>query len=171
MTKIVSIDLETLDVTTTAVILEIGIVVGDDQGNVIEQFRMYPDIQEQLAANRSVSGDTFLWWLEQDEIARCNQTGQSRKSKDEVAREYLSFITPHIDRDTRVLGNAPSFDCEILSDYIGTKPWNFWQERDVRTAREIIPRSMRCVNTEAHNALADAATQYNDYITFLGLRP
>lgn len=169
MTKIVSIDLETLDVTTTAVILEIGIVVGDDQGNVIEQFRMYPDIQEQIESGRSISGSTFLWWMQQQDAIRSSQVTAKRRYKEEVVDEYLKFMSGHTGM-SRVLGNAPSFDCDILSDYIGTKLWDFWMERDVRTAREVIPKCVRYVNHQEHDALADAMAQYMDYITFLDLR-
>lgn len=170
MTKIVSIDLETLDVKTTAVILEIGIVVGDDQGNVIEQFRMYPDIQEQIEQGRSVSASTFMWWLEQAEPTRLHQVDGKRRPQQEVIDEYLKFMSGHAGM-SRVIGNAPSFDCDILSDYIGVKLWDFWMERDARTAREVIPKSLRYVNHQEHDALADAMAQYMDYITFLGLKP
>ena len=170
MTKIVSIDLETLDVKTTAVILEIGIVVGDDKGNVLEQFRMYPDIQEQIDLGRSVSASTFMWWMEQPEPTRLHQVNGKRHVREEVIDEYLKFMSGHAGM-SRVLGNAPSFDCDILSDYIGTKLWDFWMERDVRTAREVIPKSARYVNHAEHDALADAKAQYMDYISFLCMKP
>jgi hypothetical protein len=170
MKKIVSIDLETLDVQTNSVIMEIGIVVGDDNGMLLEQFRMYPNINQQIAAGRSVSGETILWWLEQDEQARLSQVNGKRSDCDVVRAEFEDFYSRHKDAGF-VLGNAPSFDCDILSSFLGYKPWGFWIERDVRTARMAVPRDQRYVNHQQHDALADAMAQYMDFVTFLNVCP
>lgn len=169
MKKIASIDLETLDVRSTGVILEIGIVVGDDQGKVIEQFRMYPDIQEQIDQGRSVSASTILWWFEQDESVRMLQKKAKRHSYTQVCDELHKFLAKHKDMDL-MLGNAPSFDCDMLASFLGEKPWPFYIERDVRTARMAVPVDQRYPNTQAHDALADAMAQYRDFVSFLSLR-
>lgn len=169
MKKIGSIDLETLDVRTEAVILEIGIVIGDEQGTVIEQFRMYPDISEQLAEGRTISGSTVLWWMEQEEGARLPQVKAKRSSCESVRTELANFLAGHADINF-MLGNAPGFDCDILASFLGIKPWPFWIERDVRTARMMVPSNKRHSNFQEHDALADAHAQYMDFVTFLSLR-
>lgn len=166
MKKILSIDLETLDTTTTAVILEIGIAVGDTDGNVIEEFQMFPDIQEQINEGRTVSGSTILWWMKQDEAILGTQHTASRFSLEEVRAELESFLWKH-SPGSYVLGNAPSFDCDILSDFLGKKLWPFWVERDVRTARMKVPQEERAPNHAEHCASADALAQYHDFVTFL----
>lgn len=166
--KLLSIDLETLDTSLKAVVTEIGIVVGDDQGNVIEKFRVYPDIQQQIDAGRTVSGSTILWWLKQSEEARANQYKARRISLESAREELLTFLSRHSDC-ALYLGNAPSFDCNILGDFLGSdeKPWGFWQERDVRTARMVVPEKDRAKSRVAHDALDDAEVQYLDFVSFL----
>jgi len=166
--KLVSIDLETLDVLESAVILSIGIVVGDSQGNVSEKFHIFPNIQQQIAAGRTISGDTIMWWLGQDEDARLEQMKSKRFGYKEAIDETLLFLERHSDASL-YLGNAPSFDCDMLANFLGTKPWKFYQERDVRTARMIIPEKARAVPHLAHSALADAEAQYLDFVWFFKL--
>lgn len=164
--KILSIDLETLDTTRTAVILEIGITVGDETGKVIEQFQIFPNVSEQIAAGRTVSGDTVLWWMKQDGVIQAEQANAKRYSVDDTRAELESFLKQHADAQY-VLGNAPSFDCDIVADFLGHKPWNFWIERDVRTARMKVSMGERFDNKAEHSGLADSEAQFHDFVTYM----
>lgn len=163
--KLLSIDLETLDTAATAVILEIGIVVGTDDGTILEKFRIFPEVSDQLKNGRTISADTILWWMKQDGVIINEQGNAKRMSHEQSVVELVNFITPHL--DALILGNAPSFDCDILASFIGYKPWQFYMERDVRTARIKVSASERAPNNAAHSALADAEAQYRDFVTFL----
>src|SRR3546814_2365974 len=85
------VDLETLDTKNSAVVLSIGAVVWetlvDDAGSldysVVERFYRVLSIDEQLAAGRTVSESTLLWWMRQDPTARAeafNPVRRDRKS-------------------------------------------------------------------------------------------
>lgn len=164
--NLISIDLETLDTKTEAVILEVGIVVGDLAGNVLAEMQLFPDVHQQIAAGRSVSGNTLLWWFSQkDEIIKMQANGR-RYSVEQSLVELDQFLEPYLD-GAWVLGNAPTFDCEILASFMGRKPWPFYAERDVRTARIAVPNSERFNNVHGHSGHADAMAQYMDFVTFL----
>lgn len=165
--KLLSIDLETLDTSVSAVILEIGIVIGDASGNTIEKFSIFPDINEQIADGRIVSGDTFCWWLKQEQAARMAQATAKRVSVQHAIEETTGFIEKHLNDVKFVLGNAPSFDCDILTDFLGVKLWEFWAERDVRTARMILAPHERAKIAVEHSAVDDAEAQMIDFAAFL----
>lgn len=169
--NLISIDLETLGVDRDSAILEIGIVVGDDNGNILERFQVFPDLDEQLANGRRVSGDTIMWWFKQDSVLMQEQATAKRLSMQACIEEVTRFLKPYLapGGKTLVLGNAPGFDCDMLSDFLGVKLWPFWAERDVRTARMKVPFEKRAVNHKKHCALADAEQQYADFVTFLAL--
>lgn len=164
--KLVSIDLETLDTKTSSVILEIGIVVGLEDGTVLEKFQVFPTIEDQIAAGRTISGDTILWWMKQDEVIVQEQGNAKRRSHADCVQHVHDFLAGHL-ADALVLGNAPSFDCEILADFLGGKPWAFYLERDVRSARMAVPKAEQFKNHAEHSGLADAMAQYMDFVTFL----
>lgn len=163
--KLISLDLETLDTATSTVILEIGITVGTLKGEVVEQFRMFPSVDEQLHEGRTVSGSTILWWFGQDSAAIASQGAAKRSPLVEVRRELATFLAKY--DGSYVLGNAPGFDCDIIGDFLGGKPWKYSNERDVRTARMLVPQEARFDNKAKHNALADSEAQYYDFVTFL----
>ncbi len=156
----ISIDLETLAKGPTAVILAIGIA--DTQGVA---FSVTPSIAEQVAEGRTIEDDTFHWWLRQDDAARgalvSKLVGVERAR--EIIHDYLREAAAQYG-DYRIWGNAPSFDCEILGHFLGGKPWRFWQERCVRTAREAIGN--RTQPRIAHCAISDAEAQLKDVKRF-----
>lgn len=168
--KLLSIDLETLGTSESAVILEIGIVVGDLSGKVIERFSIFPSIDDQIANGRVVSGDTFCWWLKQSSEARKAQYDAKRVSMEHAVDMTIEFINKHMPGTKFVLGNAPSFDCNILVDFLGAKLWEFWAERDVRTARMMLAENQRAKIAVEHSAVHDAEAQMLDFATFLSLK-
>ncbi|MCH4563383.1 3'-5' exoribonuclease [Halomonas sp. EGI 63088] len=152
----ISIDLETLAMGPDAVILAIGIA---DSNGVA--FSITPSVAEQVAEGRVIDDNTLHWWLRQDDAARDALIGKLISVA--KAREILhDFFREAADEygDYLVWGNSPGFDCEILGDFIGGKPWRFYQERDVRTAREILDE--RTQPRVAHSALSDAEAQLED---------
>lgn len=161
-----SIDLETLGISRRAVILTVAIVT--DRGDTLV---MAPSIDQQIRDGRVVDGETFRWWLKQSAEARASIADVSESPCHEVRRAVAKMFGQA--RDSYfVWGNAPSFDCEILADFLGTgtcameRPWSIWMERDVRTARMAVGRTQPEV---AHDALADAAAQLADAIKFTEL--
>ncbi|RAH37444.1 3'-5' exonuclease [Halomonas sp. SL1] len=156
----ISIDLETLAKGPDAAILAIGIV--DSYGVA---FSCSPSVAEQVAEGRAVDDDTLHWWFQQSDEARGMLVAKpdSLKAVREHVRDYFQQARENYDA-IRVWGNAPSFDCEILGHFLGGKPWRYYHERDVRTAREILDR--RTQPRIAHSALGDAEAQLADVLRF-----
>lgn len=156
----ISIDLETLSTKTRAVVLSIAIVC--DNGRELE---MHPDLDYQMhGLDRHVDSNTLLWWFGQKESVLNGQSQAIRLPVPEVIYYTRHFLDENIGPDTLVWGNAPSFDCEILASFLGEKPWKFYQERDVRTARMITGRTKPDV---AHDALSDARAQLQDALRYM----
>ncbi|TFH84946.1 3'-5' exoribonuclease [Billgrantia azerbaijanica] len=156
----ISLDLETLAKGPNAVILAIGIA---DSNGVA--FSAAPSVAEQVDEGRAVDDDTLHWWFQQSDEARGMLVAKPDSCEHVrlVVRKYFQEALAHYD-EIRVWGNAPSFDCEILGHFLGYKPWRYYQERCVRTAREIL--SSRTQPRAAHSALADAEAQLKDVQRF-----
>lgn len=152
----ISIDLETLGKGPDAVILAIGIA--DSHGVA---FSATPSVAEQVALGRTIEDDTLHWWFQQSDAARgaLVRKPESLDTVRQVVRDYFRRAAEEYE-EFRVWGNSPSFDCEILGHFLGDKPWPYWQERDVRTAREILDD--RTQPRVAHSALSDAEAQLAD---------
>lgn len=150
----ISIDLETLATTPDAVILTIGIV--DSIGSSLA---LAPSVEQQVAAGRRVEDATLQWWWRQGEEARAALEGPTSRvgETQKMVHHYFASLRGS---DYRVWGNGPSFDCEILASFLGSRPWPFYQERCVRTAREVL--GTRTEPKIAHCAISDAEAQLAD---------
>ncbi|UGC98032.1 3'-5' exoribonuclease [Oceanospirillum phage vB_OsaM_PD0307] len=134
------LDLETLGIKQDAPILVIAAYAVDSLGNKIARncWRIDP-------ANATLYGEsdpaTVKWWSEQSDYAQELAFKQGpRLDLPEALAGLEAFIKPLADKygdQCFVWGNAPTFDCSILRyayEVIGRDvPWEFWQERDVRT--------------------------------------
>lgn len=134
------LDLETLGIRYDAPILVIAAYAVDSLGNKIARncWRIDP-------ANAKLYGEpdpaTLQWWSEQSEYAQELAFKQGpRLDLPEALAGLEAFIKPLAEKygdQCFVWGNAPTFDCAILRyayEVIGREvPWEFWQERDVRT--------------------------------------
>lgn len=134
------LDLETLGIRYDAPILVIAAYAVDSLGNKIARncWRIDP-------ANAKLYGEpdpaTVQWWSEQSEYAQELAFKQGpRLDVPEALAGLEAFIKPLAEKygdECFIWGNAPTFDCAILRyaySVIGREvPWEFWQERDVRT--------------------------------------
>lgn len=162
-TQHISIDLETLDTRDTAIILSVGIIA--DTGEALHHAI---DIDMQIAEGRTISGSTLLWWLKQNDDARDAITNAKPLSPIDARALILAFLKSLVtEKKYYVWGNAPSFDCDILAHFLGYKPWPWYRERDVRTARMAVPHATK--PDTAHDALSDARAQLADAISFMSL--
>jgi hypothetical protein len=153
-----SLDLETLGKSPSAPVLSIGLVIFNRLG-VISRHEWFPDLQEQLDRGARPDADTILGWMQQDHPARAAQVRATRIPVGSV----LAGISATPPEECSVWGNGPSFDCAILADLFRRHghpaPWNFWQERDMRTALSLRSDVERIRPLTPHCALADAEAQ------------
>lgn len=160
----IMVDLETLDTKPIAVIRQIGYCIFDPFGtDVISSQLVHVDISDQVEMGRSISPETFCWWLKQDEASR---TAMADFSNDISPRYALKqFSAEFIQGEpTFVWGHGATFD-PILLENLYTMvddddvPWKYNAVRDTRTLFALIPNFEMVKNTEKHNAKADAIAQ------------
>jgi len=147
------VDIETLSTEKTAAILSIGACYFDPATNEIgNTFYRNVDTQSCLDAGLTESQSTRDWWAKQGESAKAVLSTPEPEPLYDVLLAFFSFAVG----SKRVWANAPSFDCDILSNAYQatglTKPWKYWQERDCRTIKDL-----------AHGLMADKVTMIKHY--------
>lgn len=156
------IDLETLDVTPECVILTIGAVTFDPQGQgVLQELSLRPSVDEQCQLGRSVSDDTIRWWSQQNAAAREEAfSEQGRIPFHDAIQQLMRFCW----NQQRVWSHGSCFDIVIVENAMRqlniAKPWNFWDVRDTRTLFEVTGvRTGDDGQATSHRAVDDAARQ------------
>lgn len=169
----IMLDLETLDTTSSAVVVSIGAVAFDPYSSALgDRFyvEMTNDTRVQQARGRTISGETVKWWMQQNEHAKRlfeeqAEPGIERTDTFEALERFRLFVGAHGDRNVELWGNGADFDNIILGtlyeDFGMKKPWSYSRNRCYRTMRSVAlagnrPRERHGVH---HNALDDAVTQ------------
>lgn len=157
------IDLETLGTSADAVIMSIGAVKFDLAKGVIDDAGFYASISidSNLELGRGISESTVIWWMQQAKDAQA----VFHEPKLHL-REGLEQFTEWLGSNKHnVWGNGPTFDLGKLAHafkQVGwDHPWEFWNERCVRTYRALpgakaIPK---VTPTIAHHGMWDAHAQ------------
>ena len=131
----ICIDIETLSLRKNAYILSIG-AVRFDRDEIKETF--YVSLSEDDQLHRHLDINTIQWWLQQSQEAM--QKLRHTVYTPQALRKLAEFISSN--SSVNIWANSPSFDCDILSDayeqFEIRRPWNYYQERDVRTAKQLV---------------------------------
>lgn len=159
----VMVDIETLDTTPNAVILSIGAVAFNRAG-VIDTFYTNISLKDNLKHNRTISEDTFYWWMSQDKQAG-KVLGENPTTMYLALHRFLEFMRSNGDiRKLRLWGNGAAFDNVILRDALsqitlgGAEVWKFYNDMCFRTYVKM-NNIERVRPTVAHDALSDALAQ------------
>lgn len=136
------LDLETMGNKSQSAIISIGAVeFSIETGETGREFHERISLQSSIDAGLIVNGSTVMWWLMQNEAARKEITkpGDGLKNVLEKLRSFMGCLG-----DFQIWGNGVRFDIGILEDaYVAlgyeTMPWNFRNERDVRTLVSFAP--------------------------------
>lgn len=173
----ISLDLETMGVTSGAPVLAIGAVEFDTEHGVTGRaFYATIGLADAVAHGGKMDADTVLWWLRQSDAARQELTGKTGSTVD-VLQAFTAWVeaggVPHDHR--RVWGNGPRFDCGLLAETYArvglAPPWPHWGERCFRTVRDLRPDlPVERVGVH-HNAHADALTQAVHMLKILAQSP
>lgn len=157
----VMVDIETLGKSPGCVILSIGAVKFTPGSPAIES-EYYVEIDRETCENAGLVAEesTLNWWL-------TNFTPDERPfDGDASLDEALAGLTSFSAGADEVWANSPSFDCVILdaayeaSGLVGQEaPWDFWQERDVRTITALPGAREIPDGGPDHHALYDAKHQ------------
>lgn len=179
----IMLDLETLDTTSSAVIVSIGAVAFDPHSTAIgEHFYaelttpsdprtgLVGGLASQQKLGRTVGADTAQWWLQQTPDAQAvfdaAPTHAGRMSPEHALMQFAQFVERNGGRDAQIWGNGADFDNVILGSMYETygmkKPWSYSRNRCYRTMNAL-PKGKNFQKPERqgvhHNALDDALYQ------------
>ncbi len=162
------LDMEFLDTLPSAAILSIGAVWFDPHtGKLGNEF--YTTVSADDCVRRhgmTISADTVRWWIEQDHKAIKKAFAVDECMMLELALVKLANFMSSTPKEKIIIHTMGSLDLQILKSAWaklpkGITPWNFRNERDTRTLRELFPQIKVPNVGTAHNALDDAKYQAN----------
>lgn len=160
--KHIMLDIETMGNSSYSSIVSIGAVKFDiNTGDTGDEFYINIDLQSCIDLGLGISASTVMWWMEQSDEARKGLTSGNVVSITEALKMFAEFC----DEDCEIWGNSARFDCGILGNAYNKAgipiPWNFRNERCVRTLTSFAPDIKRNYpdNGVKHNALSDCYFQ------------
>ncbi|HED2305138.1 TPA: 3'-5' exoribonuclease [Klebsiella pneumoniae] len=169
----VMVDLETMGKKHNAPIVAIGAVVFDlATGSIGESFYKVVCLESSVNWGAVIDPSTVIWWLKQSSEARSAIVNDDAIPLQDALLQFREFVSDNVaggSKKAQVWGNGASFDNSILrssydciaEDY----PWEYWNDRDVRTMVELgqaisfDPKTTIPFEGSRHNALADAIHQ------------
>ncbi|HBQ6990216.1 TPA: 3'-5' exoribonuclease [Klebsiella quasipneumoniae subsp. similipneumoniae] len=169
----VMVDLETMGKKHNAPIVAIGAVVFDPAtGSIGESFYKVVCLESSVNWGAVIDPSTVIWWLKQSSEARSAIVNNDAIPLLDALLQFREFVSDNVaggSKKAQVWGNGASFDNSILrssydciaEDY----PWEYWNDRDVRTMVELgqaisfDPKTTIPFEGSRHNALADAIHQ------------
>jgi hypothetical protein len=159
----IMLDLETLDVRPTGVIVSLGAVWFGD-GRTGATFYGVFDLEDQVRYGRTMNPSTLRWWLKQTPEARAVFNAPPTRSS-QVLADFVDFLGEGT-RYCKVWGNGADFDNVMLGSLYETygvpRPWNYGNNRCFRTLKNIgIAQGVIQPDRTGthHNALDDAIYQ------------
>ncbi|HFP9305367.1 exonuclease [Raoultella planticola] len=169
----IMVDLETMGKKSTAPIVSIGAVVFDPAtGSLGETFYKVVSLESAVAWGAEIDPSTVIWWLKQSSEARSAIANDDAIQMDDALLMFTDFVLENISggrKRAQVWGNGATFDNTILRSSFERAcldcPWNYWNDRDVRTMVELgraigyDPKTAIPFEGDRHNALADAQHQ------------
>lgn len=179
--KQLMIDLETMDKTHDASIVQIGAAwfhalppehwTEWETPPVEETFRVNVDLQSCLDIGLTMSAGTIVWWLQQSPEAHRSvfrQTGDDVTRINEALMHFNSWVR-RIDRNPSVWSHGATFDAVILQNaYNKAKikpPYHYSKVRDTRTLLAMVDDSDIWGDSERrypgpkHDGLVDSVRQ------------
>lgn len=172
------IDFETLNTAPDAVVLSLGAVLFNREGEIGRHYWVF-DLQQQIKYGRTIGAATLLWWMEQEESAKEIIRQATCEGKDALQwyRSFVSFLLEHNAPYTpRIWSHGADFDAPIfesLLSTLGKEPlWKYGSVRCYRTVKKLfdIEKDTAFSGTK-HNALDDAIHQANAVRAWLNKNP
>lgn len=170
----VMLDLETMGLGESAVIVSIGAVQFSAAG-LGETFKINLDMADAARQGMTLEAGTVRWWLDQSQQA--TQRALSRPVKVSTALDLFdawvrAYAAPE---KVAVWGNGVDFDNVKLAmayQRMGMEPpWKFWNNRCYRTIKGLLGGAVQnqLIKPEiAHDALSDAVAQATNLLIMTG---
>lgn len=156
----ISLDIESLSVSTHGVIVSVGAVEFDPRTDYLGlRYYQMLELDSQIKTGRVISASTLSWWMGQPDEVRNAIHALPRQWPILVLQELEKFIG-----ERPVWTNGPAFDAAFLHDLADTsgvnRAWGHRQDRCLRTIKAMAPMAPKPDGeTVAHNALEDALYQ------------
>jgi hypothetical protein len=164
--KHMMVDIETLASEDTALVLSIGACEFNMRGEIGETFLCTLDIDDQIRRGFKVSGDTILWWMQQDKEAHRHLVDVEayQYSIQEAANAFIDFRYQKCSAAKFIWAKPPQFDIVILRHMFKKAlrewPFHYSNERDLRTLLAVFNGPDIDISNEAsHDPLSDAIFQ------------
>lgn len=147
------VDIETLSTRPDAAIISIAAVFFNVGTRQFATPTFYAEVDHETLDGFHVDPQTVAWWAKQTQPMPRGTTPLKTALED-----LLTFV--HGNPPARVWANSPSFDLVVLKEACRkldlSWPINFWQERDVRTVKDLarLPKTL-----PTHNAIEDCISQ------------
>lgn len=141
----VMIDLETMGTQPDAAIVAIGAVEFDAQAGVLGGSRYWRvDLASSVAGGGTIDPGTVLWWMQQEDDARCEVWSMLRVTLLKALDELAAWLGDRPDTNRLcVWGNGAAFDNVILRGAytrLGrVAPWAWRNDRCYRTLCKLLP--------------------------------
>lgn len=157
------IDIETLGTTPNCVVLSVGACKFDPYVNrephTLKLWR--PDVDQQMAQNRSVDDSTLEWWSKQPADIREEAFGDINRV---AVTQFFKELNAYLVGVDKIWCQGPQFDMVILEDLYAQfkhhRGWAFWQINDCRTLFNLMPADPRkAIQKNLHSADQDAYWQ------------
>ena len=158
-----AIDLETLGRNAGCVILSIGAVAFERDGEDVEaSFYRELQIDPQLKEGFKVEADTLRWWCSQDDVGVLTGNDADNTYMFEALMDLSEFVREHETEDSCVWCVGTDFDVSMLrwmcDHFDQSWPFGYRASRDVRTMCDVLEFDRDSFNVEGrpHHALDDA---------------
>lgn len=163
--KYILIDIETLGRRNNAAITQVGIIPADENFNALDQYLIQVDPNVWNTCDRTFTGETLLWWIQQKNTPVSKFPTQIANSYKDLV-EKLNYVFRRYNTEDSIVwtkGTMDLFCIKDLYEYFDMDiPWKFWQPRDIRTAKEFVKEWKTIENKNTHNALGDALTELEE---------
>lgn len=137
MSNYAMLDLETLGVIPSSIVLSVGIVIFDEKYEIIDKKVWVLNKEEQLKLGRTYNKQTIEFWKDQPEEAKEQFNSKYVYKIDDFKTDFFNFVSKfNIDS---VWTSAPVLDVGCLQTIYGDGdylPWKYNQIRCLRTIRD-----------------------------------
>ena len=96
------IDIETLGRRNDAAITQIGIILADENFDVLDSYLIQTDIKVWNTCERTFSGETLLWWTQQKNSPESNKPTHSVCSYKELVDKLYQIFRRYNTEETIV---------------------------------------------------------------------
>lgn len=150
------VDIETLGLEPGAAILSIGAVEFTTDG-LGDEFYREINLRSCQESGLEIDAGTLEWWFGQDDAVTDVLSGGDPLGL--VLNQFYEWYPG----GAEVWANSPSFDCRHLEEAFDavdlTEPWEYYEERDVRTLKSLPGAANIPWDGDKHHALDDAKHQ------------